>query len=139
MSRLTKIADVVEQVGNYLLGKASPPQDDNTLKVATTAWLHSLFNGAGKQSLVAASGYQKLPGGLIIQWGNTVIGANIYDFTVNHAVTFPNGTLIAIGMDYGPAATANAINWYSSTTTTSRFNVNNGVQISGFAWLVIGY
>ncbi len=48
-------------------------------------------------ALISASGYQKLPSGLIVQWvvGSTVSGVNAAQQSVTLPITFPSATLFA--------------------------------------------
>ncbi len=50
-------------------------------------------------SSLAANGYQKLPSGLIIQWGNAYIPVN--GTTFNFSIAFPNScaSLVITGMN----------------------------------------
>jgi hypothetical protein len=41
----------------------------------------------GSNQLLANNGYQKLPGGLIVQWGSTA--SNVGGINTSHSVTFP--------------------------------------------------
>jgi hypothetical protein len=64
-------------------------------KVAALPDLRAMFGGTG---LLGANGYMRLPGGLIVQWGNnsTEVGGN-----VNFAfpLTFPNACHIVLAME----------------------------------------
>lgn len=59
----------------------------DTARVPPVSALTALFNAAGRASHVSAGGYQKLPGGLIIQWGRKAQGDFSSGTTVS--VTFP--------------------------------------------------
>lgn len=92
--------------------------------------LSSAFTGAN-QSL-STNGYQKLPGGLILQWGYTASGYTTFN------ITFPNAVLQVI------PCTQSAI---TSSFAPSNFNVIN-LTTSGFdrtsnnlaiRWFAIGY
>lgn len=61
----------------------TPGLGDNSTKIATTAFLRNEFVGSGRQSL-AMQGYQRLPGGLILQWGR--VSATV---GTNGSITFP--------------------------------------------------
>lgn len=54
-------------------------------------------------SSFSSSGYQKLPSGLIFQWGITYAG----EPTTNFPIVFPNACLIVVGNDYGSSYTFN--------------------------------
>jgi hypothetical protein len=94
-------------------------------KVASAA-----FTGAN-QSL-AAPGYQKLPGGLILQWWTAEIGITTPNtrsqYTATIPVPFPNATLhmsispISGASDVSPQGQMNTINWTASNYLLSGFN-----------------
>ena len=72
-------------------GGITQPQFDNTTKLATTAFVRNELLGLGNAAYasvfgasLAANGYQKLPSGLIIQWG-----AAAFSGSTSVAVTFP--------------------------------------------------
>lgn len=78
------------------------------------------------------SGYQKVPGGFIIQWGNSSAT------TITFPIAFPTAcrcvqlTRIAIG-DTGGADFTNVVN---STLSTTGF----GVSVAGaYYWLAVGH
>lgn len=95
------------------------------------------FTGAN-QSL-GSSGYQKLPGGLIIQWGTYFVGANT-SVSATFPIAFPNACLFATtsGGRVDTAAQDNnpfvsGANQYAATIYAS-----TDVSTSG-GWIAIGY
>lgn len=64
-------------------------------RIMTPLKVTKLFSDTGCQSL-AASGYQKLPGGLVIQWGSIALGASGTN-AVTYPVSFPTATLSVVG------------------------------------------
>lgn len=99
-----------------------------TNKAITPATLAAALKGSN-QSL-AASGYQKLPGGLIIQWGIT---ATAVSGTVTLPVAFPTA-LTAVVLTNN--ATGNATQY--STPTTTSFAWGNNTTVTNL-WIAIGY
>lgn len=86
-------------------------------------------------SSLTANGYQKLPGGLIIQWGVSIIssGANVQQvFTL--PIAFPTGAIRFFASSVSVASFAGATNL--TTTQITLFANNNG---AGVSWLAIGY
>lgn len=73
----------------------TPALDDATKKLATTEFLLQQFTGTGKRSLTA-NGYQKFPGGLILQWGVTTAVASTTT-NVTLPIPYPTAILIATG------------------------------------------
>lgn len=97
----------------------------------------------GPNQSLLANGYQKLPGGLILQWGtNATSGGSV---AVTFPIAFPNGVLCAPIIQ----AVANSAQWYSwaaGNVTNSGFSAycgvsySNGVFGSGsFTWFCIGH
>lgn len=86
----------------------------------------------------AESGYQKLPNGLIIQWGKGTAGAAGVNFTNRLPVSFPvacvNVQAIHIGDDYAVNVTVNGM-------TLTGFNARSSYQASQVSiyWFAIGY
>jgi hypothetical protein len=101
------------------------------LTLLTPGTLATAFQGTN-QSLLA-NGYQKLPGGLILQWGSQVVtGVNTLN-TFSYPLTFPTGvhmiigsssTLSAYGMGFG--------------LSTSQFNLASSVSGATVSWIAIG-
>lgn len=108
--------------------------------LVTSAVKYADFQGVNQVLSTGASGYQKLPGGLIIQWGRLVFNsAGVQVFA--HPVTFPTGVL---------ASSTNIIDsviydWTSKPYTTSVSTVGSTSVYSGYTTMsvvsviVIGY
>lgn len=82
----------------------------------------------------ATSGYQKLPGGMIIQWGSESVNGSTKD-TVSLPITFPNNIFNAQATDGGSDTgyfTASAL------TTTSIDLENSSGTASQVFWTAIG-
>jgi len=87
---------------------------------------------------VSGSGWQKLPGGLIVQWGNVIDDGAVYSFPV----TFPNQCVVMV------AATENNT-WESAYDTsvqirsTSTYSVRVGATQNNASqtayWIALGY
>lgn len=99
----------------------------------------------------AANGYQKLPGGLIIQWGvgnttpNTASGSPNFGYFGTAAVTFPiafpSAVVNVLVTPQDSPATELGASWNSLTTTGVTLYMNNyqsGVNVN-LNWLAIGY
>lgn len=99
---------------------------------ATTATMNSPFNG-GNQSL-GASGYQKLPGGLIVQWG-VADGSGTNTGTTTFPITFPSALYqVVLG-----ASTANASTSQLTGTSTANFSWNrNSVNTAVMPFVAFG-
>ncbi|WP_457635770.1 phage tail-collar fiber domain-containing protein [Persephonella sp.] len=90
---------------------------------------------------LGSSGYQKLPSGLIIQWGSILTGGTASSGTVTFPVAFPNAVLswVASAYDSGYNSIL-AISYIdnSSFTWGSR-NADNNLENVDFYWIAIGY
>ena len=106
----------------------------------TPARLADAFKGAN-QSL-SVNGYQKLPGGLIIQWGITSRGS---PYAITFPVAFPNACIaIAGGHAAYTGAAGLAVFGVQNLTATGftasvRDQVGNYVSFGGTMWIAIGY
>lgn len=84
---------------------------------------------------LAANGYQKLPSGLIIQWGS-VQSANIATTTVNYPIAFPNNCFQVVASGYNVSGgvqamvTANSPSGLSSASFNAFYAGTPGVPMS---------
>jgi hypothetical protein len=95
-------------------------------KLLSTDWTASL----------GASGYQKLPSGLIIQWGSGTAASNT---SISFPTTFPTSAycVIASCSNYGASRIVNAGNISTSGFTASGFVTNTAGFSSGEAFYYI--
>lgn len=112
-----------------------------------TAAAHAVALGQFVTSL-ASNGYIKLPGGLIVQWGNVTLGnfasgAYAFTATVTYPIAFPNAVLHAL---------CSKTNDATSVVTGSRLHTATSMQVyaeewvaatqgpnANLSWLVMGY
>ncbi|MGE8567483.1 MAG: gp53-like domain-containing protein [Achromobacter sp.] len=98
--------------------------------------LADAFQG-GNQSL-SANGFQKLPGGLIAQWGNTPptpAASTLYTATL--PITYPNAGLVITSSTGIAGAVAAAGSTQDLTTTNFKYATN---QANGSVrWISLGY
>lgn len=73
---------------NDVTATNTPALDDASKQLATTEFMLQAFSGEGKQS-IGPSGYQKLPGGLIVQWGGVQTNSSGVA-TWTYPIPFPN-------------------------------------------------
>lgn len=95
------------------------------------------FTGAN-QSLVA-NGYQKLPGGLILQWGKVTVSEGVTQ-NVLFPVAFPNNALnvlSGLSQDYGVVG-QEATTAYGETKTGFTLRANIGGTTFPVFWFAIG-
>lgn len=109
----------------------------DALKALTPATLGQALKGAN-QSL-AVNGYQKLPGGLIVQWGQ--VAATAATGTTTFPIAFPNNVFIQCATDYDTAGTAVRSLAVLPTLTDFQWAAAQGATASDpgtFAWFAVG-
>ena len=86
------------------------------------------------------SGYQRLPSGLIIQWGHTVANTSASGgTTITLPTTFPNTYLAGVGTHLGNGALNSTINAISFLSTSQmKIATDYGVAIDAY-WIAVGY
>jgi len=92
-------------------------------------------------SLQTASGYQQLPGGLIIQWVNASAPDGATSGSVNLPMAFPNQTLLAIICDSITTGSPGSFNlaWSMNSTTKNAVSwVSTAAGVGAFTILAIG-
>jgi len=89
----------------------------------------------------AANGYQKLPSGVILQWGrnsyNSSDGSN--GTVVSLPIAFPNAYIGGVGSDYGSGVNRVAINGNTTSITLWGKSDNSTYATTSVSWLVFGY
>jgi len=102
------------------------------------------FSGAGNQSLTT-NGYQKLPGGLILQWGRYVGTLDDTNTTINLPIPFPNALLNVTCSPYGNSNVTGAttvschVNLTGSLNSFTLYGNGIGDNPDGYYWQAIGY
>lgn len=114
----------------------------DTLRAITPSTLAAAFGGANQ--LRGSNGFQKIPGGLILQWANGQIEANAGETLVTFPVAFPvNAVAYAIGTSAtsafmsGGSASASGMTIKARTVQDGAIAVPN--FIVGFTSIFIGY
>lgn len=96
--------------------------------------LSEAFQGTNQSK--TANGYQKLPGGLIIQWGSFSTGGG-GDIPVTFPIAFPTGFLSLGYSEYsGPAANPISL---SAVPTTTGFTAASTPASQTYGYIAIGY
>ena len=106
-------------------------------RVITPAGLNSVL-----QRSLTINGYQKLPGGLILQWGTATV-AGESSATVILPISFPNNFFAAFATLKGSASIGNAVaSAYASPIDNSSFTIVNDQYVSTPSstayWFAIG-
>lgn len=124
--------------GLVQLATSAEAQDlTDALKALTPATLAAALQGAN-QSL-AVNGYQKLPGGLIVQWGQ--VAATAATGTTTFPIAFPNNVFIQCATDYDTAGTAVKSLAVLPTLTDFQWAAAQGATATDpgtFAWFAVG-
>jgi hypothetical protein len=139
---------------NYVAGVTSAVQTQLNAKVpqsyfpnvnAAVSLTDEQLNLLDTKSL-ASAGYQKLPSGLVVQWGNvaaTSVGAgSSVDVAVVFSIPFPTAVFVVLPTN-GNTGAISFIGAGASSITTSGFNFGlknsftSSQSVSG-AWLAIG-
>lgn len=111
----------------------TPPAGENSTRVATTAWVKQ-----ENAAVLSASGYQKLPSGLIIQW-MTVNAAGATNGSAVLPIAFPSRVLSAVVSDTQDGVSQiHATAWNRSASTTSSIGWNAGGDVGLISIFAIG-
>lgn len=102
--------------------------------VSASSHTHDLNIDGFFQGTKSTNGYQRLPGGLILQWGSA--DAQIAGVTITYPISFPNGVFSVIVTDIATSGTP------SNLAVRTRSN-NSFVVVGGnndyFNWFAIGH
>lgn len=110
---------------------------DGSSGAVTLANLSAFAKSLGSSS--SSNGYQKFPGGLILQWGYASIGG-LSSITVTFPTTFPSYCYCVVGTPYEPGDTggfATALGLKTQPTTSS-VEFSTAPSHSGFYWIALG-
>ena len=106
-------------------------------------FVNGVLSGGGFLNSLATNGYQQLPGGMIMQWGQTNVLTND-NTTITFPIPFPNQCFIVIPAQY-TADQASNINVqtsaYRGTGPITSFNMfaRSTERAAGIGWMAIGY
>lgn len=109
----------------------------NTASLLSPSLLNLALKGSN-QSLVG-NGYQKLPGGLIIQWGS-VASVGTGGVTVTYPLAYPNTVLITVPQVSVPSGPVTQfVNAVNSGTPNASFIVAINTGTAAVGWISVGY
>lgn len=83
----------------------------------------------------SASGYQKLPSGLIIQWGTFTTTPG----SVSFPIAFPTGCVGVVATAMDSQNTTVYTTSISNTSFSWNVNIWSGTSIGSYCWIAIGY
>ena len=103
----------------------------------------ALESFVGTNQSLMPNGYQKMPGGLIIQWGE-IAGNGTGTYTATLPIAFPSSILVAVDSWSNGTATTVAIRLTALSTTSVSFesrNTSSGVlqSVAYVRYIAIGY
>lgn len=119
------------------IATAAEAQAFTANKAIDGAKLAAALQGAN-QSL-AASGYQKLPGGLIIQWGEVAGVVTGTPTAITFPIAFPSACLFAEVSGTVYTATGQANNVVNAKSASGITITCGGTATQSYMWLSIGY
>lgn len=131
--------------GGGMTRSTHPAAADDSLQLATTKWSRDMLDGLTTASK-ATNGWQKLPSGLIMQWGRTGNMGTDTEATVTFPIPFPNSAFIASATVDCSGESINADDTYAQVRNVGtggmvvRRNFAGGSAGSGFCfWFAIGF
>ncbi len=134
----TAITDLIASSAVSFASAAEAQAQTINTKAITPLRLSDAFK-SGNQSL-AAGGYQKLPGGLIVQWMQAVESADSSS-SINFPIAFPNAVLAILGNPISTAASMPAglvVHSYTTSSLIFHYGDSFGNGTNGFV-VAIGY
>ena len=92
-------------------------------------------------SLKATNGYQKMPSGVIIQWGYVASGGGSSGTTITFPIAFSATPSVNVTSASSVTIVYNAASTSSTTTTVYSYSstTGGGASASPFFWMAIGY
>jgi hypothetical protein len=134
------LANLVKAITN------TPPLYDSTTLVPNTSWVSTCFTPFTDFTLYLAgpgAGYQKLPYGLILQWGSGNAPTGNGDL-VNFTLAFPNTCFQVVANDGGAGAASSCNSLTPQVYSASQMRIyarsiaTNTYVTSNFNWIAVG-
>jgi hypothetical protein len=119
----------------------APSTSGNVLASNGTTWNSSALSSLSAfDKSLTANGYQKLPSGLIMQWGESASVNQDSSVSVTFPIVFPSACVsVVITGNKSIVTTGQGIQTVQSVSTTG-FQINNGQDAAmTFFWLAMGY
>lgn len=118
--------------GTSALQTVAPSTSGNVLTSNGTTWASSALSSLSVfDKSLSSNGYQKLPGGLIMQWCVGTASSAETSQTVNFPITFPNATLSVQVTTYTGGSGADRMCQVISFSTSSTSIYLNGIGGAG--------
>lgn len=120
--------------GGSLVASANPATGARSMALATMQKFADEFGAS-----LAASGYQKLPSGLMLQWGNITVPIDTNNYTVTFPVAFGAAYQVFVTGTYTGAAGGTSMGDVTAgILSATQFNINNDNYGQNVQWLAIG-
>ncbi|WP_261513127.1 gp53-like domain-containing protein [Burkholderia multivorans] len=114
----------------------------DTLTITSDGFNWIVNGGGGFGSSLGAAGYQKLPSGLIIQWG-LIATSSSAPVTWTYPIAFPNAALSVVGSVYAANSSAilgvNIGTLTASSTTVAQATSSGAYNAGSVRLIAIGY
>ncbi|KOY02193.1 phage tail protein [Pseudomonas nunensis] len=113
--------------------------DSNVSQFVVVGAQYRVFGGSGK-ALLAASGHQKLPSGLIVQWGVASVAANNVLTNQTLPIAWPNG-LFQVAASWAATAPPNgSIGTGPGSSPLAQISLFNSYTVAQTVrWIALGY
>lgn len=100
-----------------------------------------LYSGSAFKNSIGTSGYQKLPSGLMWQWGLSAAVAHNASVAVTFPITFPAACLGLFGIPVGASASPTPAGLSSGQNTSGGtfYNWGAGIDYVGVRWFALGW
>lgn len=96
--------------------------------------LLSDFSGVGRQ-LLEANGFQRLPGGLVMQWGTALVNGTA---TILYPLAFPSAVLLALATDAEGTTSNFTISAATPNLTQLQLAAQGGANAGAVFWFALG-
>lgn len=141
---LRQASTVAAAVGEFIKAQGGDALDNGsatTLATALSTALQTLMVGrsefAGRNQSLGASGYQKIPGGLIVQWGTYAIAAGAGTATITFPIAFPTACR-AMVMTMTTTSYSTTLVVPSVSATSAQVDETDGSGCT-VLWIAIGH
>ena len=131
-------------LNNVLLGNGASPLQavapstiGNVLTSDGITWVSQALNFTKS---LTANGYQKLPSGLIMQWGTTASIGTDSSLAITFPIAYPTACLtVQVTGKLGSITGGQAYSLGTGTTTTTGFTIYNDSSAMPTTWFSVGY
>lgn len=125
--------------GTSAVNFVAPSTSGNVLTSNGTTWQSSPLDFTGS---FTANGYQKLPSGLIMQWGNGGALTENQTQTISYPIGFPSAVAVVMTTITGNTSASGdngSVDIVSRNSTSFTAKSTSQPNISGFSWFAIGF